>query len=189
MAEPYTLAAQGMISLELLRQEAIDSSSISFSQHSHTSEMNIITVIIFKQDCDQDKSLVDNFKSNSEALSIPTNIVRVLKSRRLRGAGHVARMEEGRSTFNILTGKPTGNKPLGRPRRRSKDNIRIDLEKICISRGKLGRPRSRSNPHLELWKCRKLNARPRVQQSERFISRPTGFYNNYIKIINTKVEK
>ena len=41
------------------------------------------------------------------------NIVRVIKSRRLRWAGHVARMEEGRSGFKILTGKPTGNRPLG----------------------------------------------------------------------------
>ena len=44
------------------------------------------------------------------------NIVRVIKSRRLRWAGHVARMEEGRSAFKILTGKPTGKRPLGRPR-------------------------------------------------------------------------
>ena len=46
------------------------------------------------------------------------NIVRVIKSRRLRWAGHLARMEEGRSAFKILTGKPTGKRPLGRPRRR-----------------------------------------------------------------------
>ena len=46
------------------------------------------------------------------------NIVRVIKSRRLRWAGHIARMEEGRSAFKILTGKPTGKRPLGRPRRR-----------------------------------------------------------------------
>ena len=41
-----------------------------------------------------------------------------IKSRRLRWAGHVDRMEEGRSAFKILTGKPTGKRPLGRPRRR-----------------------------------------------------------------------
>ena len=46
------------------------------------------------------------------------NLVRVIKSRRLRWAGHVARMEKSRSAFKILTGKPTGNRPLGRPRRR-----------------------------------------------------------------------
>ena len=43
------------------------------------------------------------------------NIVRAIKSSRLRWAGHVARMEEGRSAFKILTGKPTGKRPLGRP--------------------------------------------------------------------------
>ena len=61
------------------------------------------------------------------------NIVRVIKSIRLRYAGHVARMEEGRSAFNILTGKPTKHRPLGRPRRRLEDNIRINLEEICIN--------------------------------------------------------
>ena len=55
------------------------------------------------------------------------NIVRVIKSRRLRWAGHV-RMEEGRSAFNILTGKPIGKRPLGRPRRRWEDNIRMELK-------------------------------------------------------------
>jgi len=56
------------------------------------------------------------------------NIVRVTKSRRLRWAGHIARMEEGRSCFKIVTGKPTGKRPLGRPRRRWEYNIRMDLE-------------------------------------------------------------
>ena len=51
----------------------------------------------------------------------------------LRWAGYVARMEEGRSAFKILTGKPTGKGPLWRPRRRSEDNIRKDLEEIGIN--------------------------------------------------------
>ena len=58
------------------------------------------------------------------------NVVRVIKSRRLRWAGHVARMKEGRSAFKILTGKPAGKRPLGRPRHRWEDNIRMDLEEI-----------------------------------------------------------
>ena len=58
------------------------------------------------------------------------NIVRVIKSRRLRWAGHVARVEEGWSAFKILTGNPTGKRPLGRPRRRWEDNIRMDLEEM-----------------------------------------------------------
>ena len=57
----------------------------------------------------------------------------VIKSRRLRWAGHVARMEEGRSAFRILTGKPTGNRLLRRPRRRWEDIIRMDLEEIGIN--------------------------------------------------------
>jgi hypothetical protein len=56
------------------------------------------------------------------------NIVRMIKSTRLRWAGHVARMEEGRSAFKILTGTPAGKRPLRRPRCRWEDNIRIDLK-------------------------------------------------------------
>ena len=62
-----------------------------------------------------------------------TNLVRLIKSKRLRWAGHLARMEEGRSAFKILTVKPIGKRPLGRPRRRWEDNIRMDLEEIGIN--------------------------------------------------------
>ena len=58
------------------------------------------------------------------------NIVRAIKSRRLRWAGHVARMEEGRDVHKVLVGKPEGKRPLGRPRRRWEDNIKMDLEKV-----------------------------------------------------------
>jgi len=61
------------------------------------------------------------------------NIVRVIKSRRLRWAGHVVKMEKGRSAFNILTGKPIGKRPLGSPRRRWEDNLRMDLKEIGIN--------------------------------------------------------
>ena len=63
------------------------------------------------------------------------NIDRVIKSRKLRWKGHVARVEEGRSAFKILTGKPTGKRPLGRPGRRWEDNIRMNLEEIGINAG------------------------------------------------------
>ena len=63
------------------------------------------------------------------------NIVRVIKSRRLTWVGHVTRMEEGRSAFKILTSKPTGKRPLGRPRHRWEDNIRMDIEEIGINAG------------------------------------------------------
>jgi hypothetical protein len=55
-------------------------------------------------------------------------IVRVIRSRRLRWAGHVTRMEEGRSAFKSLTGTLTGKRPIGRPRRRCEGNIKKDLK-------------------------------------------------------------
>ena len=63
------------------------------------------------------------------------NMVWVIKSRRLRWAGHVSRIKEGRSAFRVLTGKPTGMRPSGRPRRRWEDNIRMDHEEIDINVG------------------------------------------------------
>ena len=58
------------------------------------------------------------------------NIVRVIKPRRLRWTGHVARMEESRRASKILTGEHTGKRPLGRSRRRWEDNIRMYLKEI-----------------------------------------------------------
>jgi hypothetical protein len=55
------------------------------------------------------------------------NIIRVIKSRRMRGAGHVARMGEERGAYRILVGRPEGRRPLGRPRRSWKDNIKMHL--------------------------------------------------------------
>ena len=61
------------------------------------------------------------------------DIVRVIKSRRLRWADHVARMEEGRSAFKILTSTLAGKRPLGSPRHRKEGNIRMDLKEIGIN--------------------------------------------------------
>ena len=58
------------------------------------------------------------------------NIVRVIKSRRMRWAGHVARMGEERVVYRVLVGKAGGKRPLGRPRRRCVDNIRMDLQEV-----------------------------------------------------------
>ena len=62
-----------------------------------------------------------------------SDIITDIKIARLRWAEHVARMEEGRSAFKMLTGNPTGKRPLGRPRRRWEDNIRMNLEEIGIN--------------------------------------------------------
>jgi hypothetical protein len=61
--------------------------------------------------------------------SLP-NIVRVIKSRRMRWAGHVLRMGEGRGVYRVLVGRPEGNRPLRRPRRKWEDNIKKDLREI-----------------------------------------------------------
>ena len=58
------------------------------------------------------------------------NIVRVIKSRRMRWAGHVARMGEERGAYRVLVGKPEGKRPLGRPRPRWVDNIMTDLREV-----------------------------------------------------------
>jgi hypothetical protein len=58
--------------------------------------------------------------------SLP-NIIRMIKSRRMRWEGYVARMGEKRNAYRILVGKPDGKRPLGRPRRRWVDNIKINL--------------------------------------------------------------
>jgi len=58
------------------------------------------------------------------------NIVRVIKSRRMRWAGHVVRMDEERGVYRVLVGKPEGKRPLGRPRRRWMNNIRLDLQGV-----------------------------------------------------------
>ena len=65
----------------------------------------------------------------NDLYSLP-NIVRVVKSRRMRWAGHVARMGEGRGVHRFLVGKPEGKRPLGRPRRRWEDNNKMDLQEM-----------------------------------------------------------
>jgi hypothetical protein len=58
------------------------------------------------------------------------NIIRMIKSRRMRWAGHVTRTGEKRNAYSILVGKPEGRRPLGRPRCRWVDNIKMDLREI-----------------------------------------------------------
>ena len=58
------------------------------------------------------------------------NIVRVIKSRRMRWVGYVARMGEERGAYRVLVGKPERKRPMGRPRRRWVDNIRMDLQEV-----------------------------------------------------------
>jgi hypothetical protein len=70
----------------------------------------------------------------NDLYSLP-NIVRVVKSIRMRWAGHVARMGEERGVHRLLVGKPEGKRPLGRPRRRWEDNIKMDIQEVGGGRG------------------------------------------------------
>jgi hypothetical protein len=58
------------------------------------------------------------------------NIIRVIRSRRMRWVGHVARMGEGRGAYRILVERPEGRRPLGRPRHKREDNIKMDLQEV-----------------------------------------------------------
>ena len=69
----------------------------------------------------------------NEELNVPCcspNIVPVIKSRRMRWAGHAASMGEGRGLYRVLVGKPEEKSPFGRPRRRWEDNIKLDLQEV-----------------------------------------------------------
>jgi hypothetical protein len=78
------------------------------------------------------------------------NIVRMIKSRRMKWAGHVARMGEGRGVYRVLVGRPEGKKPLGRPRRRWEDNIKMDFREIDINVAKWIRL---AQGRVQWWAC------------------------------------
>ena len=69
------------------------------------------------------------YEELSDLYTLP-NIVRVVKLRRMRWSGHVARMGKGRGVHRVLVGKPEGKRPLGRPRCRWEDNIKMDLQEV-----------------------------------------------------------
>ena len=68
-----------------------------------------------------------------DSLYSSANVTSVTKFRRLRWASHLARLEEGKGSFNILTGKPLWKRPLGTPRCRSEDIIRMDLKELGVN--------------------------------------------------------
>jgi hypothetical protein len=79
-------------------------------------------------------------KLHNEELNIlysSQNIIRQIKSKRMRWAGHVSRMGEERNVYRILMGKPEGKRPLGRPRRRWEDGIRMNLRELGLGECRL----------------------------------------------------
>jgi hypothetical protein len=87
---------------------------------------------IFGPEREEDGSWRKLHNDELHSLYSSPNIVRVIKSRRMRWAGHVERMREGRGVYGVLVGKPERKRPLGRPTRRWKDNIKMDLRETEI---------------------------------------------------------
>ena len=71
-----------------------------------------------------------NFKHQLNDLYCSPKIIRVIKSRRMRWAGHTALIEERRGVYRVLVGKPQGKRPLGSHKRRWEDNIKMDLQEV-----------------------------------------------------------
>jgi hypothetical protein len=89
---------------------------------------------IFGPKREEDESWRKLHNDKLHSLYSSPNVVRVIKSRRMRWAGHVARMAEGRGVYRVLVGKPEVKRPLGRPRRRWEDIIKLDLREIGIDK-------------------------------------------------------
>jgi hypothetical protein len=87
---------------------------------------------IFGPKSEEDGSWRKLHNNELHSLYSSPNIVRVIKLRRMKWAGHVARMGEGRGVYRVLVGRPEGRRPLARPRRRWEDNIKMDLREIRI---------------------------------------------------------
>jgi hypothetical protein len=93
---------------------------------------NSVVRMIFGPQREEDGSWRKLHNDELHDLYSSPNIVRMIKSRRMRWAGHVARMGEGRGAYRVLVGRPEGKRPLERPRRRWEDNIKMDLGEIGI---------------------------------------------------------
>jgi hypothetical protein len=87
---------------------------------------------IFGPEREEDRSWRKLHNDELHSLYSSPNIVRVIKSRKMRWAGHVARIGERGGVYRILIERPEGKRPLGRPRRRWEDNIKMDLREIEI---------------------------------------------------------
>jgi hypothetical protein len=81
---------------------------------------------------EEDISWKELYNDELHSLYSSLYIVRAIKSRRMRWAGHVACRREGRGFYRVLVGRPEGKRPLGRPKHRWEDNIKMDLREIRI---------------------------------------------------------
>jgi hypothetical protein len=103
-----------------------------FEGGTHTEVFENGVLRIFGPKRDEDGSWRKLHNDELHSLYSSPNIVRVIQSRRMRWAGHVARMEEGRGVYRVLVERPEGKRSLERPRRRWEDNIKKDLRETGI---------------------------------------------------------
>jgi hypothetical protein len=89
---------------------------------------------IFRPKREEDGSWRKLHNDELHSLYTSPNIIRVIKPRRTRWVGHVARMGKGRCLYRVLVGRPEYKRPLGRPSRRWEDNIKMDLRELRIDR-------------------------------------------------------
>ena len=90
--------------------------------------MNFLMVYLYEDEVTREWIKLHNEQHN-DPYSSP-NIVRMIESRRMRWEGRVARMGERRGVYRVLVGKPERKRPLGRPRRRWENNIKMDLQEV-----------------------------------------------------------
>jgi hypothetical protein len=94
---------------------------------------NRVLMKIFGPKREEDESWRKVHNDELHSLYFSLNIVRVIKSRRMRWVGHVARIGKGKGVYRVFVGKPKSKRPLGRPGRRWEDNIKLDLREIGIN--------------------------------------------------------
>jgi hypothetical protein len=93
---------------------------------------NRVLMRIFGPKREEDRAWKKMHNNELHSLHSSPNIVRVIKSRRMRWAGHVARMREGRGVYSVLIARPKGKRSLERPRHRWEDNIKMNLRETGI---------------------------------------------------------
>jgi hypothetical protein len=115
------------------------------------------------------------------------DIVRQVKSRRMRWAGHVARMGEERKVYKVLVGKPEGKRPLGRPKRRWEDGIRMDLRETSLGGCGLDSTASGQGPVAGCCECGDEPSGSCATELVSLVSCPIGYHRPIIEYYSNNI--